>query len=59
MGIHLELSEPSAAIVQKQSYNQNLGGGLNKATSFTVPVGTAWGIVGTVLHEHAKGKGKV
>ena len=51
MSIHLELSEPAAALVQKQSYNQNVGGGLNKSTSFAVPVGTAWGIIGTVLND--------
>ena len=43
------LQEPSSADLQKQVYNRNVGGGLNKRDEFSLPAGTAWAIVGTVV----------
>ena len=45
----IETSEPTAAVQQTTNYNTNTGGNLNKSVTFSVPVGTSWAIVGTVL----------
>ena len=43
------LSEPSAAQVQLDTYNRNLGGSLNRRAEFTVPADTHWAVIGCVV----------
>ena len=48
-----QLQEPSSAELQKQVYDRNVGGRLNKREAFSLPAATAWAIVGTVVAEAA------
>ena len=43
------IEEPSAANVQKQVYNRNVGGRLNVSEEWSVPAGVAWAVCGTVV----------
>lgn len=56
MGI-VQLSEPTVAQLQKEVYNRNLGGSLNRSTSFSVPAGVNWAVVGCVLADAATPSG--
>lgn len=46
----IELSEPSAAATQLNTYNSNVGGQFNLRTTFPgVPSATAWAVIGCVF----------
>jgi hypothetical protein len=46
----IKLYEPSAAVLQNNIYNSNVGGQLNLRSEFNgVPAGTAWAVIGCVF----------
>ena len=53
----VQLTEPSSAQLQLDTYNRNLGGNLSKRVNFSVPAGTSWAVVGCVLADAATPSG--
>lgn len=49
----IELAEPDVGQTQKDTYNSNIGGGLNRLVTVTVPGGIHWAVVGIVLADAA------
>lgn len=49
----IQLTEPTDAQKQLDIYNQNIGGNLNRSTTFSVPAGVHWAIVACQLADAA------
>lgn len=49
----IQLAEPDAGASQKDVYNSNVGGSLNRMVSVDVPGGIHWAVVGIVLADVA------
>jgi len=47
----IQLAEPSADVLQLNIYNANIGGGLNKRATYSVPPSIHWCVVGTVFND--------